>query len=142
MLSAFGEHLIGAEIEAAITSAAKGVGLDVVDYTVGAKIAEQKSEQGQHLYIVEFASGVPNAELQDRFLAALDSRLCEANADYRSHRIDRLGLRAPRLIAVVPGTFYRWMRHRGKLGGQNKVPRVINDQELFSDLRRFVTKPS
>jgi len=142
MLSAFGEHLIGAEIEAAITSAAKGVGLDVVDYTVGATIAEQKSEQGQHLYIVEFASGVPNAELQDRFLAALDHQLCEANADYRSHRIDRLGLRAPRLLAVVPGTFYRWMRHRGKLGGQNKVPRVINDQELFLDLRRFVMKPS
>ena len=142
MLSAFGEHLIGAEIEAAISDAAEGAGLDVVDYTVGATIAEQKSEQGQHLYIVEFADGVPNTRLQDRFLAALDHQLREVNADYRSHRIDRHGLRAPRLIAVVPGTFYCWMRRRGKLGGQNKVLRVINDQELFLDLQRFVMKPS
>jgi hypothetical protein len=51
-------------------------------------------------------------------------------------------LRAPRLIAVAPGTFYCWMRRRGKLGGQNKVLRVINDQELFLDLQRFVMKPS
>jgi hypothetical protein len=43
------------------------------------------------------------------------------------------------LIAVAPGTFYRWMRRRGKLGGQHKVPRVINNEHLFADLRGFVT---
>ncbi len=138
MLSAFGEHLIGAEIEAAVSSAAGSVGVDVVDYTVGATVAERKGEQGQHLFIVEFAEGPPDAAVQDRFLRELDRRLSEANADYRSHRIETHGLRPPRLIAVAPGTFYGWMRHRDQLGGQHKVPRVINDEALFADLRRFV----
>jgi hypothetical protein len=141
-LSAFGEHLIGAEIEAAISAAADSIGVDVVDYTVGAAVAEQKGEQGQHLFIVEFAGGPPDMQRQDHFLAELDRRLAQANADYRSHRTRSHGLRPPRLIAVVPGTFYRWMRQRGKLGGQHKVPRIINDVELLANLRRFATAAS
>lgn len=142
MLSAFGEHLIGAEIEAAVSGAADSIGLDVVDYTVGAAVAERKGEQGQHLFVVEFADGPPDAAVQDRFLAELDRRLSQANADYRAHRIETHGLRPPRLIAVAPGAFYRWMRQRGKLGGQHKVPRVISDEGLFADLRRFVAGAS
>jgi hypothetical protein len=142
MLSAFGEHLIAAEIEAAVSGAADSIGLDVVDYTVGAAVAERKGEQGQHLFIVEFADGPPEAAVQDSFLAELDRRLSQANADYRAHRIETHGLRPPRLIAVAPGAFYRWMRQRGKLGGQHKVPRVISDEGLFADLRRFVAEAS
>lgn len=141
-LSAFGEHLIGAEIEAAVSGAASSIGLNVVDYTVGAAVAERKGEQGQHLFIVEFAEGPPKAALQDRFLRELDHQLSEANADYRSHRVPSHGLRPPRLIAVAPGTFYGWMRHRDMLGGQHKVPRVINEETLFADLRRFVAAAS
>jgi hypothetical protein len=137
-LSAFGEHLIGAEIEAAVSTAAASIGADIVDYTVGAVIGEQKGEQGQHLFIVEFTAGAPDAERQERFLVELDRQLAKANADYRQHRTQSRGLRTPRLIAVAPGTFYRWMRRRGKLGGQHKVPRVINDEYLFADLRGFV----
>jgi hypothetical protein len=142
MLSAFGEHLIGVEIESAVSSAASSVGLNVVDYTVGATVAERKGEQGQHLFIVEFAEGPPDAAVQDHFLRELDHRLAEVNADYRSHRIETHGLRPPRLIAVAPGTFYGWMRHREKLGGQHKVPRIINDEVLLADLRRFVAAAS
>jgi hypothetical protein len=139
MLSAFGEHLIGAEIEAAVSAAAASIDADIVDYTVGAMIGEQRGEQGHHLFIVEFAAGAPDAQRQDRFLVELDRQLAQANADYRSHRTQSHGLRLPRLIAVAPGTFYRWMRRRGKLGGQHKVPRVINNEHLFADLRGFVT---
>jgi hypothetical protein len=142
MLSAFGEHLIGAEIEAAVSEAANSVDLDVVDYTVGAAVAERKGEQGQHLFVVEFAEGPPSTTVQGRFLSELDRRLAEANADYRAHRTETHGLRPPRLIAVAPGTFYTWMRHRKKLGGQHKVPRIINDEALFADLRRFVAAAS
>ena len=142
MLSAFGEHLIGTEIEAAVSGAANSIGLNVVDYTVGAVVAERKGEQGQHLFIVEFAEGPPGAALQDRFLCELDHQLYEANADYRSHRAATNGLRPPRLIAVARGTFYGWMRHRDMLGGQHKVPRVINDETLFAELRRFVVAAS
>jgi hypothetical protein len=142
MLSAFGEHLIGAEIEAAVSGAATSIGLNVVDYTVGAAVGERKGEQGEHLFIVEFAEGPPSTSLQDRFLAELDRRLAEANADYRAHRIKTHGLRPPCLIAVAPGTFYGWMRRHDQLGGQHKVPRVINDEALFTDLRRFVAPAS
>jgi hypothetical protein len=47
---------------------------------------------------------------------------------------------APRIVAARPGAFAAWMRHRGKLGGQNKVPRVITDDALFSGLRSFVDR--
>ena len=46
-------------------------------------------------------------------------------------------MRAPAVRPVPPGTFAAWMKRRGKLGGQNKVPRVINDQPLFDDLKQF-----
>ena len=46
----------------------------------------------------------------------------------------------PRILAAAPGSFADWMRSRGKLGGQNKVPRVITDDALFSGLRSFVAR--
>ena len=50
-------------------------------------------------------------------------------------------MRAPAVGPVPPGTFAAWMKRRGKLGGQNKVPRVINDEALFDDLKTFAGCP-
>ena len=67
----------------------------------------------------------------------LDAVLCRLNEDYDAHRAGGFGLDAPQVTALAPGGFAEWMKNRGKLGGQNKVPRVITDQALFDGLRAF-----
>jgi len=136
-LSAFGEHLIGAEIEHAIASAAEAIGETVADFCVGALFPAAKGELGGHLFIVEFGETLPDKERLARFAERLDAALAETNEDYAAHRAGGFGLEPPRVHAVPHGTFAAWMKARGKLGGQNKVPRVINDAALFEDLRAF-----
>ena len=136
-LSAFGEHLIGDEIDAAITAAAETIGCGIKDYAVGALFPQRDGEVGGHLFIVEFAEGTPSAAAVSAFAARLDALLAEKNEDYKSHRAGDYGMRPPAVHAIPPGTFAAWMKGRGRLGGQNKVPRVINDPELFANLRKF-----
>ncbi len=138
MLSAFGEHLIGEEIERAVTRAAEAIGADVVDYSVGPLFGATPAERGGHLYVVEFAAEVPDAHRLEHFARTIDDALSAMNQDYRDHRAGGFGMLPPRIQAVVPGSFAEWMRQRGRLGGQNKVPRVINDAALFQSLRDFV----
>ena len=135
MMSAFGEHLIDEEIEDAVTQAADGVGASVVDYAMGAIFPEQVGEIGGHLFVVEF-DRIVATESVAAFATAIDTRLSTRNDDYRSHRSGGFGMKAPIVKAVAAGTFARWMKQRGRLGGQNKVPRVINDTVLFADLCR------
>jgi hypothetical protein len=134
-LSAFGEHLRGPDIEEAVTDAAAAIGARLVEFSVGAVFPDADAARGGHLFIVEFDGGAPVHA--DAFLARIDESLARANDDYRAHRADGFGLEPPRLIAVAPGTFQAWMKARGKLGGQNKVPRIIADQALFAQLRAF-----
>lgn len=135
-LSAFGEHLIMAEIDQAVTEGARAIGAEVTDYAAGAVFPEAEGDLGGHVFVVEFASP-PDADAVARFARVLDESLAETNEDYREHRAGGFGLKAPEVRAVPAGTFAEWMRRRGRLGGQNKVPRVINDDALFADLRAF-----
>lgn len=136
-LSAFGEHLIGEEIETAVSDAAAAIGAQVTDFSVGPVYPAAGGDLGGHLYVVEFADGAPGAAALDRFAAAVDERLSALNDDYRAHRSGGYGMKAPHIHAVPPGTFAAWMKRRGQLGGQHKVPRIINDDALFANLRRF-----
>lgn len=140
MLSAFGEHLIGEEIENAVSTAAKAIEADITDYSVGPIFPDRDGDLGGHLYIVEFAPTPDEATLA-RFAALVDEDLCRRNDDYRAHRADGHGLNAPTVRAVPAGTFAAWMASRGRAGGQNKVPRIINDQDLFASLRGFAAEP-
>jgi len=136
-LSAFGEHLIDAEIEEAIAQAAEAINATVTDYSVGALMPDGDSVRGGHLYIVEFADPAPDADRLAAFAETLDAALCRTNEDYEAHRAGGYGLDAPRVHGLAPGRFAAWMKSRGKLGGQNKVPRIITDDDLFRALRDF-----
>lgn len=138
-LSMFGEHVIGEQIEQAICLAANAIDAQVADYCAGA-IFPHSGKVGMHLYIIEFAEGIPCPDRMDLFSRTLDQSLAASNADYREHRAGDFGLRPPRVDAVPPGTFAAWMRSRGRLGGQHKVPRIINDAKLFTSLRNFAAK--
>jgi hypothetical protein len=140
MLSPFGEHLIGAEIEQSVSMAADRIGATLTDYSVGALFSETEGELGGHLYVIEFANARPNASAIAEFAETLDRALCDTNEDYEAHRADGYGLMAPEIHPVAPGTFAAWMKSRGQLGGQHKVPRVINDADLFDGLKAFVKR--
>jgi hypothetical protein len=138
-LSAFGEHLTGEEIEGAVTAAATAIGAGLRDFSVGALYPEKSGEIGGHLFIVEFERPVAADELT-RFAEVLDRDLMRRNLDYQAHRAGGFGLRPPAIIALRQGGFAEWMRRRGRLGSQNKVPRVIADPALFADLREFAAE--
>jgi GH3 auxin-responsive promoter len=132
-LSAFGEHLIGEEIEGAVATAAAAIGASVTDYSVSPIHPAQTEAAGYHLYAVEFSAPVPAPDCA-KFAQHLDEKLCAANADYAAHRAGGLSMLAPQIKVLPPGTFAHWMRSRGKAGGQNKVPRIILDAALFQSL--------
>ena len=135
-LSAFGEHLRGEEVEAAVTAAAQAAGLDVADFSVGTLVAARGDNLDAHLYLVEFVPSRPTEEQRLTFAASLDVALIKANSDYAAHR--QAGqLAQPRIEVMRPGAFAAWMKSRGKLGGQHKVPRIVNDFAVFDELRRF-----
>jgi hypothetical protein len=138
-LSAFGEHLTAEDIETAITSAAVACQLMVTDYSVGAVFPDTTDSRGGHRYIVEFAAPAPDAQQLACVARELDAVLCTRNDDYRAHRSGGFGLRDPHIVAVPPGTFAAWMKQRGQLGGQHKVPRIITDAALFGSLCQFAS---
>ena len=136
-LSAFGEHVIGAELERAVSESAKAIGATVDDFAVGSLFSERSGERGGHLFVVEFSDPNVDSAQVGTFAAGVDSVLMRLNEDYAAHRADGWGLDPPRVAVLPPGGFVAWMKGRGKLGGQNKVPRVINDTELFGTLRKL-----
>ncbi|MGB0423856.1 MAG: hypothetical protein ACPGED_06025, partial [Flavobacteriales bacterium] len=74
------------------------------------------------------------------FVELLDSGLMEVNSDYEAKRSADLSLGSP-IVNVVPcGTFYQWLKSKGKLGGQHKVPRLCNDRVLMDDLSSFISE--
>ena len=129
-LSAFGEHLIGEEIDKAVAAAAAEVKADVADFTVGPIHSTGAGGSGHHLYVVECARLLSEAECH-RFARVIDRELATLNKDYAEHRTGDFGMGPPEVRAVAAGAFARWMKARGKLGGQNKVPRVIADPVAF-----------
>jgi hypothetical protein len=137
-LSMFGEHLIDAEIEDAVSEAANAIGAAVTDYAVAPVMPEPGQTGGQHHYVVE-CERLPAAttDMAD-FARVLDRRLAELNDDYRTQRRKDFGLKTPQVQFVAPGSFAGWMKQRQQLGGQHKVPRIINDADLFADLTGFV----
>ena len=134
-LSAFGEHLISEEVERAVAAAAEVTGAAVTDFHVGPVFPEAAGTPGRHRYLVEFARPPFSVE---EFGRRLDAALCRVNEDYRAHRAGDLTLRAPEVWAVRRGGFAGWMRSRGKLGGQHKVPRMDNDGQTTGELARWL----
>jgi hypothetical protein len=100
------------------------------DYTAGPRYLE-KNKKGGHEWIIEFKD---KPEDEVKFCYLLDNTIKAVNSDYESKRYKDIALEAPVVHVVPEGTFYRWMKKRGKLGGQNKVPRLSNSREYIEDI--------
>ncbi len=145
-LSAFGEHLIGDEVERAVAAAAEEAGTAVVDFHVGPVFpgpflpsplgGEGLGVRGRHRFLVAFADAV-GAGAVAAFARALDAGLCRLNEDYAAHRRGDLALLAPEVVAVPAGALAAWLRGRGQLGGQHKVPRMDSTGLLTDQLHTF-----
>jgi len=138
-LSVAGEHLVGQELDAAVAKAAQTLGGTVLDYAAAAIHPDSADSRGGHFFVIEAEGIAPDSA--EKFAAALDATLARLNADYAAHRQGDFGLRPPHVLLAPPGTFAGWMAARGKLGGQNKVPRVIADPALLASLRHAAGDP-
>lgn len=136
MLSAFGEHLIGEEIERAVLEAATAIGNAVTDFSVGPVYPDAATPLGHHVYVVEFERPADDAA-RIRFASEVDATLLRINDDYRAHRGGGHGMADPQIELMPQGGFAAWMASRGRAGGQNKVPRVIADAGLLENLRAY-----
>lgn len=130
-LNAFGEHVSGGELERAIAAASDATGAEVGEYAVATAFPTPERPVGGHVWYVEFRAAPISVSA---FASTLDETIRAGNEDYACHRLRDFGMVAPRVHAVPPGTFYAWMRARGRIGGQNKVPRVLTP-ELEAELR-------
>jgi len=142
-LSVFGEHLHPEELHAAVARAAAMEGQGIVEWMVGAELIPDAPGHGRHVFLLETASALlPAQARQARSMAmasAIDDELRARNADYAEHRSAQL--EAPQVRLVPPGSFLHWLRQTGKLGGQNKVPRVVADPQRFAEIARIVEPP-
>jgi hypothetical protein len=137
-LNAFGEEVIVENADAAITEACTATAATIDNYTA-APIFLAEGSKGAHEWIIEFK--VRPASEAD-FIHHLDSALRRLNSDYDAKRAHDLALRLPTVHFVAPGTFYEWMKRRGKLGGQNKVPRLSNSREYVEEIIEMVSPGS
>ncbi|MGV3557560.1 GH3 auxin-responsive promoter family protein [Larkinella arboricola] len=129
-INAFGEEVIIENAETAITRACEATGATVSDYTAG-PVYMGSGTNGCHEWIIEFSSEPDNFAA---FCTTLDQTLRHVNSDYDAKRYNDMVLQPPIVHAVPRGTFYEWMKTRGKLGGQHKVPRLSNSREYLDDI--------
>lgn len=133
-INAFGEELIVENAEKAIEMAANKCDVQVVNFTAAPKYFNEK-ENGTHEWIIEFESAPDNV---GQFTKDLDDALRQLNSDYDAKRYKDIALSLPLVHMVPKGTFYNWMKSRGKLGGQHKVPRLSNTREYVEDILKKV----
>ncbi|NBB95392.1 MAG: hypothetical protein GVY16_06585 [Planctomycetes bacterium] len=138
-INAFGENIIAQDCSRGVAHAAEVTGAAVREFTAAPIYAGHGRKVGAHEYVVEFER---EPEDLDAFAAALDARLQEVCVDYSVKRRGDAGMTPAEVTPVPPDTFYQWMKNRGKLGGQNKVPVCANDRRYVGDLREMSGHPS
>ena len=128
-ISAFGEHVIGEEVELALTKAATKLGVQIVEFTVAPLVA-QTDGKSYHEWFIEFENIPENVE----WLATeIDNNLREKNI-YYDDLISGSILESLKIIPIRKNGFIDYMKSIGKLGGQNKLPRLSNERTIASAL--------
>lgn len=131
-ISAFGEHVIGKEVEHAMQEAIKGTSISINEFTVAPQINPAKGLP-YHEWFIEFENMPEGDEGMAAFAKALDQSLQSQNS-YYFDLIEGKVLQSLKITAVPQGGFQDYMKSIGKLGGQNKLPRLSNDRKIADAL--------
>lgn len=130
-MNAFGEEVIIDNSDRAISQACTTFGLVLKEYTA-APIYMSEQCGGAHEWLIEFEDNPTN--LAD-FTFELDKNLQELNSDYEAKRHKNIALSLPKVIAVKKGCFHEWLKRKGKLGGQHKIPRLSNERKYVDEIK-------
>lgn len=132
-INAFGEELIIDNAEKGLQYACKKHGAQVREYTA-APVFRDEHTIPHHQWVIEFSCPPDDVEA---FADTLDARLQQLNSDYEAKRYKDINMVRLKIVVAQDGLFERWMRKRGKLGGQNKVPRLSNSREHIDELLKM-----
>lgn len=131
--SAFGEHVIAEEVEKAISYAIQKTNAEVAEFHLAPQVSPQEDELPFHEWFIEFKSSPSDLT---KFATILDEKMCELNSYYQDLISGKI-LQPLKLKVLPKGTFNAYMKSKGKLGGQNKLPRLANDRSLADELVQF-----
>ncbi len=129
-MNAFGEEVIVDNSDKAIAMAAEKTNAVVNDYTA-APVYFSDNSNGAHEWLVEFEKEPDDF---NNFIFELDSNLKSINSDYEAKRHKNIALRLPIVRILSKGTFTKWLRSKGRLGGQHKVPRLSNERTMLEEI--------
>lgn len=129
-INVFGEEVIVDNADRALGIACEKSGAQITDYTA-APVFMSHDKKGAHEWVIEFSLPPENI---DYFASLMDHALMSLNSDYEAKRYLDITLDKPIVHAVEKGTFYNWLRNKGKIGGQNKVPRLCNERKYLEEL--------
>ncbi|MBW8050370.1 MAG: GH3 auxin-responsive promoter family protein [Cytophagales bacterium] len=133
-ISAFGEHVIASEVEAALLAVAKEESVSITEFTVAPQVNPPAGETPYHEWYIEFND--PPMDIA-AFAKRVDERLCEKNI-YYNDLITGSVLKPLKIREMKKNAFRKYMKSKGKLGGQNKVPRLANDRNIADELEVWI----
>lgn len=129
-INAFGEELIQDNAEQGLAYACDQTGAQVLEYTA-APVYMDENAKCRHQWLIEFSKEPDDLQ---RFSDLLDRRLQEINSDYEAKRFHDVTLQHLEVVKARTGLFNDWMKAKGKLGGQHKVPRLSNSRKNMDEL--------
>jgi hypothetical protein len=130
-INAFGEELIIDNAENALAEACMKANCSINEYTAGPVYMSEQSSSGGHEWLIEFERAPADMTL---FVSTLDTALRNLNSDYDAKRTGNLNLRSPIIKTMPKNSFHSWLKSKGKLGGQHKVPRLSNNRDIIEEL--------
>lgn len=129
-INAFGEELIIDNAERALQVACQRTNAQIRDYTA-APVFMSSDSKGAHQWLIEWEREPSDFQ---HFTELLDCELKSLNSDYEAKRYKNMTLTEPQLVSLRNGTFYQWLKQKGKLGGQNKIPRLSNTRDYADEI--------
>ena len=129
-INAFGEELIVDNAEKGLQEACRQTGAVVNEYTA-APVFMDSEGKCHHQWVIEFDKAPADLEA---FAKILDETLQRVNSDYEAKRFKNITLQQLQIVQARPGLFHDWIKSRGKLGGQHKVPRLCNNREVIEQV--------
>lgn len=131
--SAFGEHVIAEEVEKAMSYAIEKSDAEVAEFHLAPQVEATEGKLPYHEWFIEFTNDPSD---MDEFANLLNQKMCELNSYYKDLIHGKI-LQKLKVRSLQKGAFNNYMRSKGKLGGQNKLPRLANDRELAKQLESF-----